>query len=157
MTRTARTLPTTAVSSIEPFHTKLLFRSETQLSYGRLSSAETAHPVNSCTRRGRAGAEKDILDRCFIGDRRQNQLFQALLPPGDVAPDTIGIIPLHIRRRHNMPGNYSTPETGGEALNLVFDASGHIRSGSVGNMTVTPDDMPATVARTGMVEKARLN
>src|SRR5207247_1375061 len=85
----------------------------------------------------------------------REQLAQIRRAAADVAADEVRVRSFHFRAIADVPRQDALAEAGRKALDLLFDALGHVESRRVGNVAVGPGDM-FTCGRAAFVEQTRL-
>lgn len=77
------------------------------------------------------------------GDGAEEKLGEVVLPAGHVAADHRGIVLFQFRGAAGVAGEDAIAEAGGEALDLLFDAVGHVGGATRGNVAIGPAGVAA--------------
>ncbi len=101
---------------------------------------ETAHTMYGSSRRGGGGAQIKVRRTSGVAAQAgaEEDLAHCKGSAGYIAAHKIGVHGLKPRRRKHAASKDAVTETGSEALNLGFDAIGHVDGRTVGDVAVGP-------------------
>src|SRR6185369_2492762 len=120
---------------------------------------ESAEPVDAGARRRRARAEVETRVRRGVRDetrdRTREDLAEVVGASGDVAADVVLVVPFEIGGSEDAAREDPLAEARREALDLRFDAIGHVVRAAVRDVAVGPAGLLA-VGRARAVEEALL-
>ena len=116
-----------------------------------MGSMEAAHTVDGTSRRRRGRTQIKIGRTRGVSAQGwpEEDLAHGECAAGNVAADKIGVHSLKPRGRKCAAGKDAVTEAGGKALDLGFDATGHVDGRSIGDVAVGPQYMLALGARDG--------